>query len=98
MHLGVRCSALSSWLSSPFQVFGLNNPECPDSCLSGQFALVIDVHQMLIDGPHVLLKQLRHQRLLEPERLTFKPALNTRLTVLGLVEDEEGMGRRNEIH
>lgn len=98
MHLGCGAAVLTSLLSPPFQAFGSNNPECPDSCLSGQFALVIDVHQMFIDGPHVLLKQLRHQRLLEPERLTFKPALNTRLPVLGLVEDEEGMGRRNEIH
>lgn len=43
---------------------------------------------MLIDGPNVLLKQLRHQRLGKPERLAFKPALNTRPPVLGLVEDE----------
>ena len=58
------------------------------SCLSGELAIVIDVHQMLIDGPNVLLKQLRHQSLGKLERLAFKPALNTRLPVLGLLEDE----------
>lgn len=52
----------------------------------------LKVGQMLIDGPNVLLKQLRHQRLGKSERLASKPALNTRPAILGLVEDEGGFG------
>lgn len=53
----------------------------------GQVLPLNDVHQVLIDGPHVLLKQLRHQRLRQPNELPLKAALNTRLPVLGLVEE-----------
>lgn len=63
---------LASDLPAPLRS---NDPEFPDSCLPGQFALVMDVHQMLIDGPNVLLKQLRHQRQGEQERFAFKLAL-----------------------
>lgn len=68
--------------------FGSNYSEFPNSCRFGQFSLGIDALEMLIHHRHGHLKQHRHQRLGEPERLAFKTALNTRLPVLGLAEDE----------
>ena len=41
------------------------------------------------------LKQLRQERLREPDRIILEPALDARLPVLGLVEDQRGgMGGR----
>ena len=42
----------------------------------------------------VTLKQLRDQRLRQPERLVLEPALDARAAVLGLVEDDAGLRRR----
>jgi hypothetical protein len=68
-----------------------NYPEFPDSCFTGQFAIVIDVYQMLIDRPHVLVKQLGDQRLRQPDRLVFETALDARASILRLVEDYRGL-------
>ena len=57
------------------QAFPANYPEFPDSCLPAQFSLLKDVHQVLVDRPHVLLEQLCHQRLGQPHGFVFKPAL-----------------------
>ena len=76
------------------RALGSNYPEFPDSCLPAQFALLEDVHQVLVDRPHVLLEQLRHERLRQPDRLVLEPALDARPAVLGLVEDDAGLRRR----
>ena len=69
-----------------------NYPEFPDSCLPAQFALLVNVHQMLVDRPHILLEKLRDERLRQPKRLVFKAALHACPSVLGLVEDDFGIG------
>ena len=52
-----------------------NYPDFPDSCLPPQFTFVENVHQMLVDRAHILLEQFRDERLCQPPRLVFKPAL-----------------------
>lgn len=44
---------LAGDLSAPLLA---NYPEFPDSCLPAQFTLVENVHQVLVDRPHILLK------------------------------------------
>lgn len=39
------------------------------------------------------LEQFRHLRLRQPNGALIEPALNARLAVLGLVEDQAGVGR-----
>ncbi len=75
-----------------------NYPEFPDSCLPAQFAFLENVHQMLVDRPPVLLEKLRDERLRQPKRLIFKPALHARPPVLRLVEDDFGLGQRRVAH
>ncbi|MGQ0507767.1 MAG: hypothetical protein ACT4TC_20895 [Myxococcaceae bacterium] len=72
--------------------FGSNYPEFPDGCLSAELALVEDVHEVLVDRPHILLKQLGDQRLREPNGLALEPALDASSAVLGLVEDQLALG------
>lgn len=67
-----------------------NHPEFPDGCGAVEFALLVDVHEVLVDGPDVLLEQLRQEGLRQPERLAFETALDARTPVLGLIEDEGG--------
>src|ERR1700745_81183 len=65
-----------------------NYPEFPDSCLPAQFALFEDVHQVLVDRPHILLEKIGQEGLREPDRIEIDPALDARAPVLGLVEDD----------
>jgi hypothetical protein len=67
-----------------------NHPEFPDGCLPAQLALIEDIDQVFVDGSHVLLKQLRYQCLRKPKGFVFEVALDTGVSVLGLVEDEFG--------
>src|SRR5665647_1534527 len=75
-----------------------NYPEFPDSCLPVQLAFLENVHQVLIDRTNVLLEQLRDERLRQPQRLVFKPALNARAAILSLVEDDFGLGQEFVAH
>jgi hypothetical protein len=77
---------------------GSNDPEFPDSCLPTQFAFVEDIHQVLVDRPHILLEKLPDERLRQPNRFILKPALNARAAILGLVEDDFGLGQRFVAH
>ena len=49
---------------------------------------------MLVDCPHILLKQFRDLRLREPDRFVFKPALDARPAILGLLENGAGLRQR----
>jgi hypothetical protein len=60
--------------------------------------LVEDIHQVLIDRPHILFEKLPDERLRQPQGLVLKPALDARATVLRLVEDDFGMGQRFVAH
>jgi hypothetical protein len=70
--------------------FGLNYPEFPDSCLRFEFSLLVDVADMLVDGPNILLKELGHELLRQPDRFVFKPDLDPRAAVLSLVDQDFG--------
>ena len=71
--------------------FDSNYSEIPNSCLSDQFAFVVNPFQMFIYGWNRNLKQLCHIGLCKPNSLVFKSALNARSTILGLVEEEFGL-------
>jgi hypothetical protein len=43
---------------------------------------------MLIDRPHILLEQLRNERLRQPNGLVFKTALNAGPAIFRLIEDD----------
>ncbi len=45
------------------RAFLSNYPEFPDSCPRLQFALLVNILQVLVDDSHVLLKQFSHQGL-----------------------------------
>jgi hypothetical protein len=45
---------------------------------------------VLVDGADILLKKFGQQFLREPDRFILEPALDARLPVLGLVEDQRG--------
>jgi hypothetical protein len=72
----------------------LNYPEFPDSCPPLQLALFKDILNVLIDRSHVLLEQFRQLPLRQPDRLVLQPHFNARTVVLGLVEDDLGLGFR----
>ena len=69
-----------------------NYPEFPDSCHPVQFALLENVHQVLVDRPHVLLEQLGDERLRQPDRLVLEAALDARAAIFRLVKDDAGLG------
>mgnify|MGYP001578538324 CR=1 FL=1 len=73
----------------PFPL-GANYPEFPDGCLATELPLVEDVHEVLVDGPHVLLEQIGDQRLRQPDGLALEAALDARPAVFGLLENELG--------
>jgi hypothetical protein len=81
---------LSGYLPATLQS---NYSEFPNSCHCRQLSLVIDAFQMFINRRHRYLKQLRDKCLRQPDRFIFKTALNTRPPVLGLVEDDFGLGQ-----
>ena len=43
---------------------------------------------MLVDRPHILLEQLCHQLLRQPDRFIFQPNLDARVAVFGLIEED----------
>ena len=67
--------------------FTANYPEFPDSCLLFDLPFLVDVLEMLVDGPDVLLEQFRNERLAQPKRFVHKSALDPRLAVFRLVQD-----------
>ena len=70
-----------------------NYSEFPNSCPCRQFSLVIDAFQMFINRRHRYLKQLRDKCLRPPDRFVFKPALDARSPLLGLIKDDSGLGQ-----
>lgn len=68
--------------------FGLNCPEIPDSWVGGKLALLKHVADVLADGAHILLKQLGHLLLAEPDCFVDQPHFQLGDTVLGGVEQE----------
>ena len=66
--------------------FPANYSEFPNSWTS-HLALVKDVLDVLIDGRHGNLEQLRNQRLAQPKRFVDKAALDPRAAIFGLVLD-----------
>ena len=69
---------------------GLNYSIASNSCPGLQFSFGVNLFQMMIHRIHTNLKQIGHQLLRQPNAFVFEPALNARLPVLGLVEDEAG--------
>ena len=77
----------------PF-AFPANYPEFPDSCRLGQLVFLVDILQMLVDRPNVLLEQLGDLCLRQPDRLVLKTAVDARSTILGLIEKNLAFGRK----
>jgi hypothetical protein len=92
MNIGRRGVVLDIARNRAFSL-GSNYPVGPDSWLSGELPLVVDVHEVLVDRADVLLEQLGHQGLREPDRLALEAALDTRSSILSLVEDQLAPGR-----
>ena len=74
--------------------FSSNYSETPNSCPRGQFALIPDAFQVLVHGWHRHLEQFGDLRLRQPDRLVLQPALDTRSTILRLVEEDLGLRER----
>ena len=53
--------------------FGLNYPEIPDSCRLGQFIVVVNLPDMLVDGTYIHAIQLRHHSLSQPNVFILIP-------------------------
>lgn len=53
--------------------FGLNYPEIPDSCRLGQFVVVVNFPDMLVDGTYIHAIQLRHHALGQPNVFILIP-------------------------
>jgi len=64
----------------------LNYPEFPDSWLGSLFPVRKDVLDVLVDHPHILLEQVRHQLLAQPHGFVLKPHFNTCLSIFCLVK------------
>ena len=64
--------------------FDSNYSEIPNSCLSVQFAFVVNPFQMFIYGWNRNLKQFCHIGLCKPNSLVFKSALYACTTIFGL--------------
>jgi hypothetical protein len=67
--------------------FPANYPEFPDSCLLFDLPFLVDVLEMLVDGPDILLEQFPNERLAQPKRFVDKAALDPRAAVFCLVQD-----------
>jgi hypothetical protein len=67
--------------------FPANYLEFPDSCLLFDLPFLVDVLEMLVDGPDILLEQFRNERLAQPKRFVDKTALDPRAAVFCLVQD-----------
>ena len=63
--LGIACDLACS--------FGLNYPEIPDSCRLGQFVVVVNFPDMLVDGTYIHAIQLRHHALGQPNVFILIP-------------------------
>jgi hypothetical protein len=68
--------------------FPANYPESPDSCPRFDLPFLVGVLKMLVDGPDVLLEQVRDERLAQPKGFVDKTALDPRLAVFRLVQDD----------
>jgi len=78
-------------------VVGGSYPEIPDSCGLLKLAFAEDVLDVLINRPHILLEQLGHQFLRQPDGLAFHADLDMRLAILRLVDEELTGTRRNQL-
>ena len=65
--------------------FGLNYSEFPNSCSWVHLSLLVNPFQMFVYSRDRNLKQIRNQRLRQPNRLILKPALHTRPPILSLI-------------
>ncbi len=68
--------------------FGLNYPEFPDSCRSGEFGFFVNVAEMFVYGFDRDIEQISDEFLGEPKGFVFEAALDARAAVFGLVEEE----------
>ena len=68
-------------------LFILNYPEFPDSWLWAKLSLLVNIRQVLVDRPNILLVQFGNERLREPQRLILETALNARLAIPGLIQN-----------
>src|SRR5207248_2061624 len=75
---------------------GGSYPEIPDSCRLLEFPLIEDVADVFADRAHVLLEQVGHHLLRQPDGFSFDANLNPRLAVDGLVEEEFARVGRHE--
>lgn len=66
----------------------MNYPEFPDSCLRIELAFVVDVLEVLVDGPDVLAVEIGHQLLREPDRPLGKARLDVDRTVVTHVDQK----------
>ncbi len=69
-----------------------NYPDFPDSCFGLQFAGGEGVLEVLVDGAHVSLVELRHQSLRQPDGFTGKTAFDAGAPVFGRVQDNSAGG------
>jgi hypothetical protein len=70
------------------RTFPANYPEFPDSCLRFDLPFLVNVLEMLVDGPNILLEQLCDECLAQPKRFADKTALDSRAAVFRLVQDD----------
>ena len=71
-----------------------NYPEFPDSWVRIQLTLLIDVLKVLTYGAHILLEEVRDERLAQPQRLVGEPALHAGAAIPRLIEDDLAERRR----
>ncbi len=62
-----------------------NYPEIPDSCLSGKLLFNKNIADMLIDGAHILVKQIRQLTLSQPNRVLIQRNLKLHAAIGGLI-------------
>ena len=66
--------------------FQANYPEFPDSCLLVAFCFRVNVPNVLIDGSNILVEQLRHLSLRQPDSFIDQPHIDASLAVLALIQ------------
>jgi hypothetical protein len=76
--------------------FRSNYPEFPESCPFIAFPFGINVSDMLVDGPNVLVEQLRHLGLRQPNGLVDQSNVDAGLAVLTLIQQQFGGERRQD--
>lgn len=72
---------------------GSSYPEIPDNCFLIEFPFGNDVFYMFTDRPHILLEQLGHLFLRQPDGFVEHPDFDAGAPVLGLIEEEVAGGQ-----